>query len=320
MTFLNNRVCELLDIQYPIIQGGMVWCSGWKLASSVSNNGGFGLIGAGSMRPDVLREHIRKCKNATDKPFGVNVPLLYPDIEMIMQIIVEEGVKTVFTSAGNPANWTSRLQSHNIKVAHVVPNVKLAKKCVDKGVDLVVCEGFEAGGHNGKDELTTMVLVPQVVDAIGSHVPVIAAGGVGDGRGMAAVMALGADGVQIGSRFAVTKESSAHENFKKAVMEADDTQTILTLKQITSVRLMKNAFYESIKEAELKGADEQTLRQILGKGRAKRGIFEGDLENGELEIGQISGLIRDIPTVNNVMDRILIEFFSTIDKLQLNAP
>ncbi len=319
MIFSNNRVCSLFGIQYPIIQGGMVWCSGWKLASSVSNHGGLGLIGAGSMRPDVLREHIRKCKKATENPFGVNVPLLYPDIEMIMQIIIEEGVKIVFTSAGNPAIWTSHLQSHNIKVAHVVPNVKLALKCVEKGVDLVVCEGFEAGGHNGKDELTTMVLVPQVVDAIGNQVPVVAAGGIGDGRGMAAAIALGADGVQIGSRFAVTQESSAHEKFKKAIMEADDTQTVLTLKQITSVRLMKNRFYESIRKAELNGADEQTFRQILGKGRAKRGIFEGDLEDGELEIGQISGLIRDMPTVNNVMDRFLSEYSSTLDKLQRNV-
>ncbi|HAC14366.1 MAG TPA: nitronate monooxygenase [Bacteroidetes bacterium] len=315
MTFSNNRVCSLFNIQYPIVQGGMVWCSGWKLASSVSNNGGLGLIGAGSMHPDVLRDHIRKCKTATANPFGVNVPLLYPDIEMIMQIIIEEGVEIVFTSAGNPANWTSHLKSHNIKVAHVVPNVKLARKCVEKGVDLVVCEGFEAGGHNGKDELTTMVLVPQVVDAISEYVPVVAAGGIGDGRGMVAVMALGADGVQIGSRFAVTEESSAHENFKKAVLDADDTRTVLTLKQITSVRLMKNAFYESIREAELNGADEQTLRQLLGKGRAKRGIFEGDLENGELEIGQISGLIRDIPTVKQVIDRILVEYSTTVKTL-----
>lgn len=315
MKFPNNRVCSLFDIKYPIIQGGMVWCSGWKLASSVSNNGGLGLIGAGSMRPDELKEHILKCKKATDRPFGVNVPLLYPDIEMIMKIIVEEGVQIVFTSAGNPANWISYLKSHRIKVAHVVPNVKLAQKCVDRGVDLVVCEGFEAGGHNGKDEITTMVLVPQIVDAIGDRVPVVAAGGIGDGRGILAALALGADGVQIGSRFAITHESSAHENFKKAVMEADDTQTVLTLKQVTAVRLLKNVFYESIKQAELNGANAETLRNILGKGRAKRGIFEGDLEQGELEIGQVSGLIRDIPSVNEVFSRLLSEYSIALEKI-----
>ncbi|MCC5925073.1 MAG: nitronate monooxygenase [Bacteroidetes bacterium] len=303
--FTDNRVTKLFNIQYPIIQAGMVWCSGWKLASAVSNAGGLGLIGAGSMYPDVLREHIQKCKAATDKPFGVNVPLLYPDIEKIMGIIEEEGVNIVFTSAGNPATWTSWLKDRGITVVHVVPNVKLARKCVERGVDAVVCEGFEAGGHNGKDEITTLVLVPQVVDAIGEHVPVIAAGGIGDGRAMAAAMALGADAVQVGSRFAVTRESSAHHNFKNRVVQADDTETVLTLKSVTPVRMLKNSFYEEVRQAEVDGADAQTLREILGRGRSKKGIFEGDLDQGELEIGQVSGLIDDIPAASDVIDAMI---------------
>ena len=301
MDFSSNRVCELFGIKYPIIQGGMVWCSGWKLASAVSNAGGLGLIGAGSMHPENLRHHIQSCKLATEHPFGVNVPLLYPQIEEIMQIIADEKVKIVFTSAGNPAIWTQWLIDREITVAHVVPNVKLAQKCVERGVDAVVCEGFEAGGHNGKDELTTMVLTPQVVDAIGDKVPVIAAGGIGDARAFVAAMALGADGVQVGSRFAVTVESSAHQSYKEHVMEADDTQTVLTLKQVTPVRLMKNPFYEQIASAELRNVDTEELKSILGKGRAKRGIFDGDLIDGELEVGQVSGLIRDCPTAADVV-------------------
>lgn len=302
-----NRICDLFSIEYPIIQGGMVWCSGWKLASAVSNAGGLGLIGAGSMYPDVLREHIRKCAAATDKPFGVNVPLLYPEIDKIMSIIAEEGVRIVFTSAGNPALWTSWLKERDIKVVHVVPNVKLAQKCVERGVDAVVCEGFEAGGHNGKDEITTMCLVPQVVDAIGVQIPVIAAGGIGDGRAMAAAMCLGADGVQIGSRFAVTLESSAHNRYKQAIIDADDTATVLTLKQVTPVRFMKNAFYQQVLDAEKACASPDELRALLGRGRAKRGIFEGDLDEGELEVGQVSGLIANLPSAGEVLVSIMNE-------------
>jgi enoyl-[acyl-carrier protein] reductase II len=302
-----NRVCKLFTIEYPIVQGGMVWCSGWKLASAVSNAGGLGLIGAGSMYPDVLRDHIRKCVAATDKPFGVNVPLLYPEIDKIMQIIADEGVRIVFTSAGNPALWTSWLKERDIMVVHVVPNVKLAQKCVERGVDAVVCEGFEAGGHNGKDEITTMCLVPQVVDAVGDKIPVIAAGGIGDGRAMAAALCLGADGVQIGSRFAVTLESSAHDRFKQAVIAADDTATVLTLKQVTPVRFIKNAFYLQVLEAEKACASPDELRALLGRGRAKRGIFEGDLDEGELEVGQVSGLIVDLPSAGDVIASIVNE-------------
>lgn len=315
MSFENNRICDLFNISYPVVQAGMVWCSGWKLASAVSNSGGLGLLGSGSMSPDILRKHIRKCKVATSKPFGVNVPLLYTGVDKIMDIIVEEGVGIVFTSAGNPAAWTSWLKSRGILVAHVVPNVKLAVKSVEKGVDAVVCEGFEAGGHNGKDEITTMCLVPQVADAVGSDVPVIAAGGIGDGRAMLAAFALGADAVQVGSRFAVTVESSAHQKFKEAVVQADDTQTVLTLKQITPVRLIKNAFYKNVLEAEQSGADVEYLRMLLGKGRARKGIFEGDLEEGELEIGQISGLINNIPHASQVMDLMLQEYHDTLEKL-----
>jgi len=309
--FTHNRVCHLFDISYPVIQAGMVWCSGWKLASAVSNAGGLGLIGAGSMYPDVLQSHIRKCRQATKSPFGVNVPLLYPDIDKIMNIIADEGVKIVFTSAGNPATWTGWLKERGVTVVHVVPNVKLAVKCADRGVDAVVCEGFEAGGHNGKDEITTMVLVPQVADAVGHRIPVIAAGGIGDGRGMAAALALGADGVQVGSRFAVTLESSAHEAFKQRVVQADDTETILTLKQLTPVRMLKNPFYEEIQRAEQQGAGVEALRNVLGRGRSKKGIFEGDLDQGELEIGQVSGLIRTIPDAASVLQDMIEQFQST---------
>lgn len=303
-----NRISELFGIKYPIIQAGMVWCSGWRLASAVSNAGGLGLIGAGSMYPDVLRHHIRRCREATTRPFGVNVPLLYPDIEQLMQIIAEEGVPIVFTSAGNPATWTGWLKERNITVVHVVPNAKLARKCVDRGVDAVVCEGFEAGGHNGKDEITTLCLVPQVVDALGGQVPVIAAGGIGDGRAMAAVMALGAEGVQVGTRFVATLESSAHEAFKQAVVASDESATVLTLKQLTPVRLMKNDFFAEVAAAEHRGASVEELRALLGRGRSKKGIFEGDLHAGELEIGQIAGLIGDIPSAADVVDRMMADY------------
>lgn len=309
----SNRVATLFGIQYPIIQAGMVWCSGWRLASAVSNQGGLGLIGAGSMYPDVLREHIQKCKIATDMPYGVNVPLLYPDIEALMQVLVEEEVPIVFTSAGSPAKWAPFFKEHKITHVHVVPNVKLARKCEDLGLDAVVCEGFEAGGHNGKDELTTMVLVPQVVDAV--SIPVIAAGGIGDGRAIAAALALGADGVQIGSRFAATVESSAHENFKQAVVIADDTATMLTMKELVPVRLIRNAFYEQVKAAEKNGASSEQLKELLGSRRAKRGIFEGDLDEGELEIGQVAGLIHDIPSVAKLFERLLIEYKSSLNQL-----
>lgn len=312
-----NRICELFGIRYPIVQAGMVWCSGWKLASAVSNKGGLGLIGSGSMYPDVLEVHIRKCKEATQKPFGVNVPLIYPDIDSHMEIIIREKVPVVFTSAGNPAAWTGYLKENGITVVHVVPNVKLAVKCEQKGVDAVVCEGFEAGGHNGRDEITTMCLIPQVADAV--SVPVIAAGGIGDGRAVAAAIALGADGVQIGSRFAVTFESSAHEKFKKIVTEADDSATMLTMKQIMPVRLLRNRFFDEIRNLEERCADVQELRNHLGKSRAKKGIFEGDLVNGELEIGQVAGLISDIPKAGDLFDRILQEYDQTVSGLTRNA-
>lgn len=292
----------------------MVWCSGWRLAAAVSEKGGLGIIGSGSMYPDVLREHIRKLKKATSKPFAVNVPLLYPDIDKHMAIIEEEGVPIVFTSAGNPANWTPWLKERGITVVHVVPNVKLALKCEEKGVDAIVCEGFEAGGHNGKDEITSMCLIPQVADAV--SIPVIAAGGIGDGRAIAAAFALGADAVQIGSRFAVTVESSAHLNFKNRVKEAVDSDTILTMKNVVPVRLIKNKFFEEIAKAESECASPEEIRRILGRGRAKKGIFQGDLDDGELEIGQISGLIKDVPTAGELFDRMLNEYNKTVKSLQ----
>lgn len=310
---MQNRICDLFNIQYPIIQAGMVWCSGWKLAAAVSEKGGLGIIGAGSMYPEVLREHITQLKTATQKPFAVNVPLLYPDIDKIMQIIEEEKVPIVFTSAGNPATWTLWLKDRDITVVHVVPNVKLALKCEERGVDAVVCEGFEAGGHNGKDEITSMCLIPQVADAV--SVPVIAAGGIGDGRAIAAAFVLGADAVQIGSRFAATLESSAHENFKQAVVGAADNATVLTMKNVVPVRLIKNSFYDRILEAEQRCADPDEIRAILGKRRAKAGIFEGDLVEGELEIGQVSGLINDIPSAGELFDRLLEEYREASQKL-----
>jgi enoyl-[acyl-carrier protein] reductase II len=294
-----NPICSLFGIEYPIVQAGMVWCSGWRLASAVSEAGGLGLIGAGSMYPDVLREHILKCKQATSKPFGVNVPLLYPDIELIMNIIAEEQVPIVFTSAGSPATWTGWLKERGIHVVHVVSSVKFAKKSADCGVDAVVAEGFEAGGHNGREETTTLVLIPQVRDAI--DIPLIAAGGIADGRAMLAALALGADGVQVGSRFAATHESSAHEAFKHAVVEAGEGSTELVMKKTVPVRLLKNDFYRKIKEAENRGASAEELLEILGKRRAKWGIFEGNLSEGELEIGQVASAINNIKPAAEVL-------------------
>ena len=301
-----NTITNLFKIKYPIIQGGMIWCSGWELASAVSNAGGLGLIGSGSMYPDVLREHIRKCKNATSKPFGVNVPLLYPQTGDHIKIIIDEGVKIVFTSAGNPKKFTSYLKEKGITVVHVVANVKFAEKCEEAGVDAIVAEGFEAGGHNGFEETTTMALIPQVRKAV--SVPVIAAGGIGTGRTMLAAMALGADGVQIGSRFVASRESSAHPEFKKAVVNADDGDTRLALKKLVPVRLIKNEFFHRISEAESRGATREELTEMLGKGRAKLGMFEGDLKEGELEIGQISGLIDEIKPAAQIIEDIIKEF------------
>lgn len=301
-----NRVCELFNIQYPIIQGGMVWCSGWRLAAAVSNAGGLGLLGAGSMHPEVLREHIRKCQAATTKPFGVNVPLMYPEIETIMQIIMEEGVKIVFTSAGNPKTWTARLQAAGIKVAHVVSSAKFAAKCEEAGVDAIVAEGFEAGGHNGREETTTLCLIPAVRKA--TSLPLLAAGGIATGEGLLAVMALGAEGAQIGTRFALTKESSAHDNFKQLCLNLKEGDTKLLLKKLSPTRLVKGDFTTAVEEAEARGASAEELRELLGKGRAKKGIFEGDLQNGELEIGQIASLFHEEQSVAEVMEEIVNAF------------
>ncbi|QNL21971.1 nitronate monooxygenase [Hyphobacterium sp. CCMP332] len=303
---MKNRINELLNIKYPIIQAGMVWCSGWKLASAVSNAGGLGLIGAGSMYPDVLEEHLIKCKSATDKSFGVNVPLLYPDIEKLMEIIVEHKVPIVFTSAGNPKIWTEHLKSRGIRVVHVVSSLKFALKSQDAGVDAVVGEGFEAGGHNGKDETTTMCLIPEM--AMNLSIPVIAAGGIASGKAMLAAMALGAEAVQVGTRFAVSKESSAHENFKNRIIEAKEGDTILTLKEITPVRLIKNNFYEQILNYKKRNASIEELKNLLGRARAKKGIFEGDLDEGELEIGQISSSIQKIEPAATILKSIWEEF------------
>lgn len=305
---------KLFGIKYPIVQGGMIWCSGWELASAVSNSGGLGLIGSGSMYPDILREQIRKCKAATDKPFGVNVPLLYPNIEEHIKIIIEEGVKIVFTSAGNPKTWTQHLKSHGITVVHVVSNVKFAKKCEEAGVDAIVAEGFEAGGHNGREETTTLVLIPMVKKAV--NIPVIAAGGIGSGQAMAAAFALGAQGVQIGSRFVTTQESSAHINFKNAIVNANEGDTQLSLKQLTPVRLIKNDFFKRVEELEKKGASNEELSALLGRGRAKKGMFEGDLIEGELEIGQVSGAIDKIQSVDEVVKEIISDFNSTISSIK----
>ena len=303
---MTNTITQLFKIKYPIIQGGMIWVSGWKLASAVSNAGGLGLIGSGSMYPDVLREHIQKCKKATNKPFGVNVPMLYPQISELMNIIVEEGIKIVFTSAGNPKTWTSFLKEKGITVVHVVSSVKFALKAESAGVDAVVCEGFEAGGHNGREESTTFTLIPMVKEQV--KIPLIAAGGIGSGRGMLAAMVLGADGVQIGSRFAATPESSAHDNFKQTILEVKDGDTHLTLKELAPVRLVKNKFYDEVQELYQKNPTVDQIKELLGRARAKKGMFEGDLENGELEIGQIAGIIHKIEPAKEVLENIVAEF------------
>ncbi len=310
---MQKNITQLFNIEYPIVQGGMIWVSGYKLASAVSNAGGLGLIGAGSMYPEVLREHIQKCKKATNKPFGVNVPMLYPDIEKIMDIIVEEGVQIVFTSAGNPKTWTSFLKDKGITVVHVVSSVKFALKAEAAGVDAVVCEGFEAGGHNGREETTTFTLIPIVKEQV--QIPVIAAGGIGTGRGMLAAMVLGADGVQVGSRFAATKESSAHHNFKNAIVKIKEGETQLTLKELAPVRLIKNKFYEEIQKLYQQNPTIEEIRELLGRARAKKGMFEGDLENGELEIGQISGLIHEIKSAKDVIDEMIGEYESVKSNL-----
>lgn len=301
-----NKITKLFNIKYPIIQGGMIWNSGYKLASAVSNSGGLGLIGAGSMYPDVLREHIQKCKKATNKPFGVNVPMLYPNIEEIIQIIIEEEVKIVFTSAGNPKTWTSYLKERGIIVVHVVSSLKFALKAQEAGVDAVVAEGFEAGGHNGREETTTFTLIPMVKEQI--KIPLIAAGGIATGKGMLAAMVLGADGVQMGSRFAASFESSAHDNFKQTITTVNEGDTQLTLKELTPVRLIKNKFYNDIQELYAKCPTPQELKTLLGRARAKKGMFEGDLIEGELEIGQIAGLIHEIKSVATIFDEVIEEF------------
>lgn len=310
---MQNRITELFGIKYPIISGGMVWCSGWRLASAVSNAGGLGLIGAGSMYPEVLREHIQKCKAATDKPFGVNVPLMYPDIETIMDIIISEEVKIVFTSAGNPKTWTKKLQENGIKVAHVVSSSKFALKCQEAGVDAVVAEGFEAGGHNGREETTTLTLIPQVRKTL--QLPLIAAGGIAIGESMLAAFALGAEGVQLGTRFALTQESSASDEFKNLCINLNEGDTILSLKKLSPTRLIKNEFYKQVQEAEDRGASAEEMRELLGRGRSKRGIFEGDLVEGELEIGQIASHIKSLPTASEVVASIISEFNDTAKKL-----
>lgn len=310
---MNNRICDLFGIRYPVISGGMVWCSGWELASAVSNAGGLGLIGAGSMHPEVLREHIRKCKAATDKPFGVNVPLLYPEMETIIQIIIEEKVPVVFTSAGNPKTWTAKLKEQGIKVAHVVSSSKFARKCEEAGVDAVVAEGFEAGGHNGREETTTMCLIPAVRQA--TTLPLIAAGGIGTGASVAAAFALGAEGVQIGTRFALSVESSAHENFKSLCLNLNEGDTKLVLKQLAPTRLVKSDFLTAVEEAERRGASVEEMKELLGKGRAKKGIFEGNLHEGELEIGQIASLFHRQETVAEIMESLVEDYRQAVARM-----
>jgi len=311
---MENRITSLFEIKYPIVSGGMVWCSGWRLASAVSNAGGLGLLGAGSMYPEVLREHIIKCKAATDKPFGVNIPLMYPNVDCLIDIIISEGVKVVFTSAGNPKTWTKQLQENGIKVAHVVSSSKFALKCQDAGVDAVVAEGFEAGGHNGREETTTMVLIPQVRKEL--EIPLIAAGGIGTGGAMLAAFALGAEGVQVGSRFAVTQESSASNEFKNMCVDLKEGDTMLSLKKVSPTRLIKNEFYQQVQEAEDRGASGDEIRELLGRGRSKKGIFEGNLVDGELEIGQISSLFDSIPTAKEVVDDMIKEFNKGVNRIQ----
>lgn len=312
--FAQNRITQLYKIQYPIIQGGMIWASGWRLASAVSNAGGLGLIGAGSMYPDVLREHIQKCKKATDKPFGVNVPMLYPNIEEIMNIIVEEGVKIVFTSAGNPKTWTPFLKENGITVTHVVSSSKFALKSQEAGVHAVVAEGFEAGGHNGREETTTLTLIPTVKEQL--EIPLIAAGGIGSGKAMLAALVLGADGVQVGSRFVATDEASSHIEFKKKVVEAKEGSTKLMLKELAPVRLLKNKFYEDLEELYTKAPNVDELKTLLGRARAKRGMFEGDLVEGELEIGQVSALIHEIKPAATVVSEMVSEFEQSVTSIK----
>ena len=308
-----NRINALFGIQYPIIQAGMVWASGWRLASAVSNAGGLGLIGAGSMYPDIVREHIRKCKAATDKPFGVNMPLMYPDADTVMQIIIDEKVPIVFTSAGNPHTYTATLKAKGIKVVHVVSSSRFAKKAEEAGCDAVVAEGFEAGGHNGKEETTSMVLIPMVADAV--NIPVIAAGGIATGRQMLAAMVLGAEGVQVGSRFVCTPEASSHILFKEAVIQAKEGDTLLSMKKLMPVRLLKNAFFEEIQDAERRGATAEELQAILGRARAKKGMFEGDLKEGELEIGQVSAMINEIKSAAAVVEEIWLDYTAALQQL-----
>lgn len=303
---MQNKITSLFGITYPIIQGGMIWSSGWRLASAVSNAGGLGLIGAGSMYPNVLREHIHKCQQATSKPFGVNVPMLYPNLAEIMDIIIETGVKIVFTSAGNPKTWTATLQSHGIIVVHVVSSVKFALKAQEAGVNAIVAEGFEAGGHNGRDETTTLALVPAIKEVI--NIPFMAAGGIATGDAMLATMVLGADGVQVGSRFVASDEASSHVLFKQRVVAAGEGDTVLTLKELAPVRLLKNAFYDQVQQAYASGAKADELKQVLGRARAKKGMFEGDMVDGELEIGQVAALIHDIKPAAQIVNDMMIEF------------
>ncbi len=313
----SNRITNLFGIRFPILQAGMIWASGWRLASAVSNAGGLGIIGAGSMYPDVFREHIQKCKAATSRPFGVNLPLLYPDIDKHIQILIEEGVKIVFTSAGNPKTWTSLLKEKGITVVHVVSSSRFARKAEEAGCDAVVAEGFEAGGHNGREETTTLVLIPAVVDAV--KIPVIAAGGIATGRQMLACMVLGAEGVQMGSRFVASEEASSHIQFKQQVIAAQEGDTELMMKQLTPVRLLRNEFSKQVKEAELKGAGPDELRQLLGRARAKKGMFEGELAEGELEIGQVSALLNDILPAGKIVEQVWEEFMNGLkNPLKIN--
>jgi enoyl-[acyl-carrier protein] reductase II len=313
---MDNKITQLFGIKHPIIQAGMIWCSGWELAAAVSNAGGLGIIGSGSMYPDVLREHIQKCKKATNKPFGINVPMLYPDIDKHMDVIIAEGVKIVFTSAGNPKTWTQKLKEHGITVVHVISNAKFAKKAEEAGVDAIVAEGFEAGGHNGREETTTLCLIPLIKQTV--NIPVIAAGGIATGSAMLAVMALGADGVQVGSRFVTSEESSANSNFKDVIIASNDGDTVLTLKQLTPVRLLKNKFFEEVQKAENSGASPEDLAKLLGRGRAKKGMFEGDLNEGELEIGQVAALIKEIKSAKAIVDELVAEYKEAKEKLNSN--
>lgn len=311
-----NRITQLFNIEYPLIQAGMIWCSGWELASAVSNSGGLGIIGSGSMYPEILEEHVKKCKDATNRPFAVNLPMLYPDIDKHIETIIKYEVPIVFTSAGNPKTWTPILKEKGIKVVHVVSSVKFALRSQEAGVDAVVAEGFEAGGHNGKDETTTFCLIPMVKKAV--DIPVIAAGGVGTGRGMLAAMTLGADAVQIGSRFVASEESSAHQNFKNKVVESKEGDTILTLKELTPVRLIKNKFYQDVELAYQNKANAEQLKSLLGRGRAKKGMFEGDLDEGELEIGQISGMLDEILPASTIVKNIIDEYRLALNELKTN--